>query len=192
VRLVVLAPAPERPVADSQAASVPVRSWTSSLGGLLGRNAIELMRLDAEAAVAELPYSSPYKRAAVLLLGLAELLDSEGDGVDAERVAVEYAHSRAARLRGWPGSLTNAELRLLPLLATHMTLPQIGAHLYISRNTVKTQSVSIYRKLDASNRNEAIKRAIELGLLRPTLGSDAVAALEARSTTAAPPLTPTG
>ena len=172
---VVPATAPERPVAESQAASV--RSWTSSLGGLLGRNGIELLRLDAEAAVAELSYASPYKRAAVLLLELAELLDGEGDGVNAQRVAVEYARARAARLAGWPGSLTNAELRLLPLLATHMTFREIGAHLCISRNTVKTHAISIYRKLDVSSRNEAINRAIELDLLRPTLGTPPALAL---------------
>jgi len=160
-------------VAQAQAASVPVRSWTSSLGGLLGRNGIEHMRLDAEAAVAELSYLSPYKRAAVLLLELAELLEgeSEGDSVNALEVAVEYARARAARLDGWPGSLTDAELRLLPLLATHLTFREIGARLFISRNTVKTEAISIYRKLDASSRSEAINRAIELELLRPTFGT---------------------
>lgn len=183
----------ERPVAESQEASVAVRSWTSSLGGLLGRNGIELMRLDAEAAVAELSYSSAYKRAAVVLLELAELLDGEDDGVNAQRVAVEYARARAARLRGWPGTLSDAELRLLPLLATHMTFREIGVQLYISRNTVKTEALSIYRKLGASNRGEAINRAIELDLVRPTLGTPPALepALEARSTRARP-LIPTG
>lgn len=161
----------ERPVAESQEASVAVRSWTSSLGGLLGRNGIELMRLDAEAAVAELSYSSADKRAAVVLLELAELLDGEDDGVNAQRVAVEYARARAARLGGWPGTLSDAELRLLPLLATHMTFREIGVRLYVSRNTVKTEALSIYRKLGASNRGEAINRAIELDLVRPTLGT---------------------
>ena len=183
----------ERPVAESQEASVAVRSWTSSLGGLLGRNGIELMRLDAEAAVAELSYSSAYKRAAVVLLELAELLDGEDDGVNAQRVAVEYARARAARLRGWPGTLSDAELRLLPLLATHMTFREIGVRLYVSRNTVKTEALSIYRKLGASNRGEAINRAIELDLVRPTLGTPPALepALEARSTRARP-LIPTG
>ena len=105
-----------------------------------------------------------------MLLELAELLDGEGDGANAQRVAVEYARARAARLKGWPGSLTDAELRLLPLLATHMTFREIGAHLYVSRNTVKTHAISIYRKLDASSRHEAINRAIELDLVRPTHG----------------------
>ena len=164
-----LSSVPDCPVAKPQAASEPVSAWTSSLSGLLGKNGIELMRLDAEAAVAELPSSSPFRRAAVVLLELAELLDREGGGVDALGLAVEYARARAARLTGWPSSLTDAELRLLPLLTTHMTFREIGAHLFISKNTVKTEANSIYRKLGASSRSKAIDRAIELDLVRPTL-----------------------
>ena len=47
----------------------------------------------------------------------------------------------------WAMSLTGAELRLLPYLATHLTFPEIASRLFISRNTVKTEAVSIYRKL---------------------------------------------
>ncbi|HEY7068493.1 MAG TPA: LuxR C-terminal-related transcriptional regulator [Acidimicrobiales bacterium] len=68
---------------------------------------------------------------------------------------------------GAPGasSLTTAELRLLPLLPTHLTYPEIGQRLCISRHTVKTQAISIYRKLGVSTRSEAITRMHELGLL---------------------------
>src|SRR5215470_4488060 len=62
-------------------------------------------------------------------------------------------------------SLTTAELRLLPLLSTHLTFAGIGRELFLSPNTVKTQAVSIYRKLGASTRNEAVARSRELGLL---------------------------
>jgi LuxR family maltose regulon positive regulatory protein len=62
-------------------------------------------------------------------------------------------------------SLTAAELRLLPLLSTHLTLLEIGERLFVSRNTVKTQAVSIYRKLGVSSRSEAMRRVRELGLL---------------------------
>ena len=62
-------------------------------------------------------------------------------------------------------SLTAAELRLLPLLSTHLSLLEIGERLHLSRNTVKTQAVSIYRKLGVSSRSEAMQRARELGLL---------------------------
>jgi LuxR family maltose regulon positive regulatory protein len=76
--------------------------------------------------------------------------------------------SQLARIReGAPGasSLTTAELRLLPFLTTHLTFPEIGARLYISRHTVKTQAISVYRKLGVSSRSEAITRMHELGLL---------------------------
>jgi LuxR family maltose regulon positive regulatory protein len=69
----------------------------------------------------------------------------------------------------WAMSLTGAELRLLPYLATHLTFPEIASRLFISRNTVKTEAVSIYRKLTASSRSEAIERAIEVGLLESSL-----------------------
>lgn len=62
-------------------------------------------------------------------------------------------------------ALTTAELRLLPLLVTHLSFPEIGERLYISRHTVKTQAMSIYRKLGASSRSEAVQHAADAGLL---------------------------
>jgi LuxR family maltose regulon positive regulatory protein len=65
----------------------------------------------------------------------------------------------------WAMSLTGAELRLLPYLATHLTFPGIASRLFITRNTVKSQAISIYRKLGVSSRSDAIERAVEVGLL---------------------------
>ena len=65
---------------------------------------------------------------------------------------------------GGAAELTAAELRVLQFLPTHLTFAEIGDRLHLSRNTVKTQAVSTYRKLDASSRGEAIERAHELGL----------------------------
>ena len=66
-----------------------------------------------------------------------------------------------------PGAsaLTAAELRLLPLLSTHLSFPEIAEDLFLSRHTIKSQSVSIYRKLGTFSRSEAVTRARELGLL---------------------------
>jgi LuxR family transcriptional regulator, maltose regulon positive regulatory protein len=66
-----------------------------------------------------------------------------------------------------PGAstLTAAELRLLPLLATDLSFAEIAAELFLSHNTVKSQGSSIYRKLGASSRNQAVARSRELGLL---------------------------
>jgi LuxR family maltose regulon positive regulatory protein len=61
--------------------------------------------------------------------------------------------------------LTAAELRLLPLLATHLSFREIGERLFVSRNTIKTQAISVYRKLGVSNRSAAIERAAEIGLV---------------------------
>lgn len=87
-------------------------------------------------------------------------------------VLVEDARQLQARLAAtsgpdgaWAMSLTGAELRLLPYLATHLTFPEIGSRLFISRNTVKSQAVSTYRKLGVSSRSDAIERAVEVGLL---------------------------
>jgi LuxR family maltose regulon positive regulatory protein len=61
--------------------------------------------------------------------------------------------------------LTIAELRVLPLLATHLSFREIGQRLYVSQHTVKTQSMSIYRKLGVSSRGQAVQRVQEIGLL---------------------------
>jgi LuxR family maltose regulon positive regulatory protein len=62
-------------------------------------------------------------------------------------------------------SLTVAELRLLPYLSTHLTLREIGERLHVSRSTAKTQAISVYRKVGASSRSEAVARVHQVGLL---------------------------
>ena len=69
----------------------------------------------------------------------------------------------------WAMSLTGAELRLLPYLATHLTFVEIGQRLYLSQHTVKSEATSIYRKLQASSRSTAIERAVQVGLLESTI-----------------------
>ena len=69
----------------------------------------------------------------------------------------------------WAMSLTGAELRLLPYLATHLMFPEIASRLFVSRNTVKSEAVSIYRKLGVSSRSDAIERAVEVGLLESSV-----------------------
>jgi LuxR family maltose regulon positive regulatory protein len=62
-------------------------------------------------------------------------------------------------------SFTVAELRLLPYLTTHLSFREIGERLHVSRHTVKTQAISVYRKLGVSSRSQAIVKAHEVGLL---------------------------
>ncbi len=63
-----------------------------------------------------------------------------------------------------PEPLTAAEQRILTLLPSSTYL-QIADTLYISRNTVKTHLRSIYHKLGASSRSQALQRAVDLRLL---------------------------
>jgi LuxR family transcriptional regulator, maltose regulon positive regulatory protein len=62
-------------------------------------------------------------------------------------------------------TLTTAELRVLPLLAAHLALREIGDRLHVSPHTVKTHAVSIYRKLGVSSRSRAVEHAQQLDLL---------------------------
>jgi LuxR family transcriptional regulator, maltose regulon positive regulatory protein len=63
--------------------------------------------------------------------------------------------------------LTPAEMRVLRFLPTYLTFPAIADELFVSRNTVKTQAISIYRKLGVSSRKPAVEAARGLGLLEP-------------------------
>jgi LuxR family maltose regulon positive regulatory protein len=80
-------------------------------------------------------------------------------------VEVRATQPDASRSRGMlTGSLTATEMRILKLLPTSTYL-QIAATLYISRNTVKTHLRSVYQKLGANSRSQAIERAVDLRLL---------------------------
>jgi LuxR family transcriptional regulator, maltose regulon positive regulatory protein len=74
-----------------------------------------------------------------------------------------------SRIRGSssPGAsaLTAAELRVLPMLSTHLSFPQMAREMFLSPNTVKSQAMSIYHKLGVSSRSEAVTRSRKLGLM---------------------------
>jgi LuxR family maltose regulon positive regulatory protein len=61
--------------------------------------------------------------------------------------------------------LTSREEAVLLLLPTGLSAKEIGAELGISRDTIKTHTKSIYRKLGASSRRDAVARARQLELL---------------------------
>ena len=107
--------------------------------------------------------------AARILLQEAEevLTRHPGLGVFAGQAGDLRAELSSARGSSAPGAsaLTAAELRLLPMLPTHLSFPQIGEEMFLSPNTVKSHAVSIYRKLGATSRSQAVTRSRELGLL---------------------------
>jgi LuxR family maltose regulon positive regulatory protein len=83
---------------------------------------------------------------------------------EAESLRAQLAKERGSATPG-ASALTAAELRLLPLLSTHLPVSEIAAELVLSPHTIKSQMKSVYRKLDASTRTQAVSRARELGLL---------------------------
>ena len=83
---------------------------------------------------------------------------------EAEALRAQLSRERGAGVPG-ASALTAAELRLLPLLSTHLSFPEIAGEMFLSRYTVKSQAISIYHKLGASSRSQAVARSRELGLL---------------------------
>ena len=84
---------------------------------------------------------------------------------DASALARRIDRVRALAAGGDRGPLTAAELRLLPHLATHLSLQQISQELQVGRETAKSQSASIYRKLGVASRSAAVSEARRIGLL---------------------------
>ena len=63
------------------------------------------------------------------------------------------------------GASANARSEVLAYLPTMLTAGEIATELGVSVNTVKAHMRSIYRKLDATRRREAVTKAHDLGLL---------------------------
>ena len=105
--------------------------------------------------------------ARILLREVDDLLRRQPDLGILGKEAAEL-RSRLETIRGdvlGASSLTAAELRLLPLLATHHSFREIAERLHLSPHTVKTQAIGIYRKLGVSSRSSAIQRAQHFGLI---------------------------
>jgi two-component system, NarL family, response regulator LiaR len=71
-------------------------------------------------------------------------------------------HAQIDEALRWPGreaGLTERESEILSLLSTGMTNRELGRHLYVSENTIKTQLRSLYAKLGVRNRAQAASLA---------------------------------
>jgi LuxR family maltose regulon positive regulatory protein len=81
------------------------------------------------------------------------------------RVEVDSVAPRAVPLTLTVTPLSRSELRVLRYMQTRLSFPEIAERLCVSRHTVKSQAVSIYRKLGVSTRSAAVEAAYELRLL---------------------------
>jgi LuxR family maltose regulon positive regulatory protein len=110
-------------------------------------------------------FASARSRAEEARRDLARLLT---EGVLRDQVrGLSEALSREGGHRRVPSTmeLTTAEMRVLQLLPTHLSLGEIGDELHTSRSTVKTHVAAVYRTLHCSTRAEAVRRGRELGLI---------------------------
>jgi LuxR family maltose regulon positive regulatory protein len=84
--------------------------------------------------------------------------------LDAARAMAEQATAPAVDVAV---ALTSAELRVLRMLPTHLSFGEIAAELFVSRNTVKSQAIAVYRKFGVSSRAAAVDHARAAGILEP-------------------------
>ncbi len=62
--------------------------------------------------------------------------------------------------------ITRREEEVLQLIADGCSTPQAAEKLYISQKTVKNHLASIYQKLDARDRTQAVLQAVRMGIIR--------------------------
>ncbi len=105
---------------------------------------------------------------------LEQIIEGITAAAAGERVVLTQRsqHAQIDQALRWPGrdiGLTERESELLALLSTGKTNRELGAHLYISENTVKTQLRHLYAKLGVRNRAQAASVAAKeiLGDHRP-------------------------
>ena len=130
-------------------------------GGLPERAAARLALARARHAIAGAAAGRPLVEEAARILARCQ---------DPGRLALDVGRTERA-LRRSPGraapelgDLTDRELAVARLLRSELTLREIAGALRVSQNTVKTHLRGVYRKLDATRRDEAVQRGHALGL----------------------------
>jgi LuxR family maltose regulon positive regulatory protein len=100
---------------------------------------------------------------------VAELIDAGTVPALADAVEREL---EAASDRASSGELleppSDAELPVLRLLATDLSVSEISTRLFLSQNTIRSHTRALYRKLEVHTRADAIARASALGLMEQT------------------------
>ncbi len=92
--------------------------------------------------------------------------DCPSDAIQAQvRRLLGSATVLAEARPGPPNPLSRREYEVLRLLDTELTGPEIARRLYVSLNTLRTHTKSIFTKLDVTTRTAAVRRAHERGLL---------------------------
>lgn len=113
---------------------------------------------------ADLPKSLLGAQALDFLSRIVEVSGARAPGVSYLVQQPFNAHDTGSIQKSLAQGLTKKEAKILSMLTAYMSNEQIAAALFVSRDTVKYHIKNIYGKLGASNRLEAIRMAIDLGL----------------------------
>jgi LuxR family maltose regulon positive regulatory protein len=84
---------------------------------------------------------------------------------DAEPHTIAVASEKGSSGGDLVEPLSQRELEVLHLMALGKTNQEIAGQLFVAPGTIKAHAASIYRKLDVTNRTEAVARARQLGIL---------------------------
>ena len=133
-----------------------------------GSTAFARSRIREALAVAEgQSLVEPFVRAGPTILKLvAELPDAHSAFSDRILRRAQTMASRSTYRSELVEPLTDRELEILSYLPSRLTNTELADHFYVSVNTIKTHMAHIYRKLGVDNRNRAISRAREIGILQ--------------------------
>jgi DNA-binding CsgD family transcriptional regulator len=96
---------------------------------------------------------------AVSVITVTVLLAVIAHGASAEPLARRYGAAAGPGGNGDHGLLRAG-------LPAHLSFPEIAGEMFLSRTMIKSQALSIYRKLGACSRSQAVTRSGELGLLQ--------------------------
>jgi len=105
--------------------------------------------------------------------GLLQLALTEGDSRDyVQRLLAAFEHQAVPTPLNSQATTTDSrdllserEMRVLRLLNSHLSVPEIAEEIHLAPTTVRTHVQNIYQKLNVHGRIEALQRATEHGLL---------------------------
>ncbi len=98
---------------------------------------------------------------------MAVKLAANGDRILSPRLA-ELMLAEATSIDDPVSILTNREEELLQLIANGLATSEVATSMYISQKTVKNHLASIYEKLQARDRTQAVLTAVKMGIVKLT------------------------
>ncbi|MFZ1491204.1 MAG: response regulator transcription factor [Ilumatobacteraceae bacterium] len=93
-------------------------------------------------------------------------LAANGDMALSPKLAAKMLEEVRRPTETGEGVVTQREEEVLQLIADGLSTPEIAGRLYISQKTVKNHLASIYAKLDARDRTQAVLTAVRMGIVK--------------------------